>query len=42
MRKSGKNFEVRVHWWTTVFELKGKITKETGMPITHQRLFAKN
>jgi len=31
-----------VHWWTTVIELKEKIFKETGMPITSQRLFARN
>jgi hypothetical protein len=35
-------FNWRVHFWTTVIELKEKILEKTGIPISTQRLFAKN
>lgn len=37
-----KSFNLRVHFWMTVIELKEKILKEIGMPVASQRLFARN
>lgn len=37
-----RTLNLRVHWWTTVVELKEKIMKETGIAIASQRLFARN
>ena len=33
---------IRVHYWTTVFQLKEKIYNKIGMPVASQRLFAMN
>jgi len=37
-----KTYNIRVHYWMTVIELKEKIFKENGLPVASQRLFARN